>query len=745
MRQWFAFIFFLNCFANLTLGQTTVQWATSVIEVSSELTELEHSARQVLQKPNILPSGGSNPNAWRPYKPNEIEFIKVGFNIALPVRQIAIGETFNPGAITRIYGYDEADKETLLFQKEAGPVREQWRMFRVMIEETSFNVKAIKIFFDGRKVDGFSEIDCIGVSNSIDPIEAQIKPLSNLNSLLEVTRLNDRVNSTARENKPLLTKDQQTLYFSRRGHPENIGGMEDLEDIWFSDFDSISQDWQQARNIGAPLNNVGPNFISAFLQEDREYIILGNEYLGDGQEMRYGISKSVRTSDRSWTYPQNLDIYNDLNVHESVNFWLTRDDEVLMISEEGRGTEGLRDLYVSFLQKDGLWTEPLHLGSIINTAGEEESPFLMPDKKTLFFSSNGHSGYGKKDLFMTRRLDNTWQSWTEPENLGPVINSETDDMFLYIPLEGESGFFCREVEGNDLDIFSFNLPLVTRKLRLVTLCGQIEDPYTKEPLDAEVVFSRLRDGVEVGRVRTDASGNYCIELPADEIYSYRAEIPGYIPVGSTIDLLDVSDLNVYAVTLDRLNIDSTQIAKGDPIQVPEDVVKAVAISLNLPELKRDTFDILNAQRAELGLPPINSNSIVSGTRGRVINNVNAPVILARTGARYIIRNVLFDFDRSDLKEESWQEIRNLVKFMNDYPNAEVEIAGHTDNKGASAYNEALSKRRVQSVLNAVVQLGVKRERLTPIWYGESVPLATNRTNAGRALNRRVEIRILRLE
>jgi len=745
MRRWFALIFISSFLCFQSVSQTTIQWASTVTEVSSELTELEHSARQVLRKPNVLPAGGSNPNAWRPYKPDQLEYIKVSFDIAMPIKQIAVGETFNPGAISRIFAYDEGDTEELIFEKKAGPVREQWRMFRVFIDETPFNVKALKIELDNRMVDGFSEIDCIGVSNSTEPIEAGINLMPNVNTRIQVYRLNDLVNSEARENKPLLTKDKRTLYFSRRGHPENVGGLEDLEDIWFSDFDSSTQDWNLASNIGRPLNNEDPNFISSFLQEDQEYIILGNEYQVDGQQMRYGISKSLRTGRSSWTFPQNMDIYNDLNVHESVNFWLTRDDEVLVISEEGRGTEGLRDLYVSFLQKDGVWTEPLHLNTTINTAGEEESPFLMPDKKTLFFSSNGHSGYGGKDLFMTRRLDNTWQSWTEPENLGPIINSEVDDMFLFIPLDGSFGYFCREVQGNDLDIHSFTLPLVTRQIRLVTLCGKIEDPETLLPLDAEVVFSRLRDGVEVGRVRTDAGGNYCIELPADEIYTYRAEIPGYIPVGATIDLLDVDDLNVYAVSLDRLEIDSTQIAQGEPIAIPQDVMKAVAISLSLPELKRDTFEILNAQREELGLPRISENAIVSGVSSPVINNVNAPVVLAAAGASFIIRNVFFDFDKDLLKEQSWIEIRNLVKFMNDYPNAIVELAGHTDSYGTDDYNVDLSMRRVEAVKKGIVSLGIDEDRLRFVWYGETVPIASNRTRSGRALNRRVEFTILKLE
>ena len=741
MRYYLSLLIVFTCISNV-YTQTTVQWATSVVEVSSEFTELEYSARQALLKPNVLPSGGDNPNAWRPYRPGTEEFIKVEFELPMPIEQIAIGETYNPGAISKVYAYDPDDNEHLVFEQQAGPVREQWRLFRIFIDRTDFNVQALKVVLNGASIDGFSDIDCIGVSNSREPIQARINLMPNINTKLQVYRLNDLINSDKREIKPLLTRDGKTLYFSRRGHEQNVGGLDDMEDIWYSDFSNITQDWTLAQNIGEPLNNLDPNFISSFLQEDEEYIILGNEYL-EGK-MNYGISKSKRINKTTWTYPQNLRIYNDLNVHENVNFWLTPDSEVLIISEEGRGTEGLRDLYVSFLQRDGLWTEPIHMGPVINTAGEEEGPFLMPDKKTLIFSSNGHSGYGKKDLFMTRRLDNSWRSWTEPENLGPVLNSEEDDMFLFIPKNGDFGFFCREVEGNNLDIHSLTLPLVTRQLRLVTLCGKITDPDTKEPLDAEVVFSRLRDGVEVGRVRTDAGGNYCIELPADEIYSYRAEIPGFIPVGSTVDLLDVSDLNVYAVNLDRLDLDSAQLESGSPIDVPEDVIRAVAITLALPELKRDTFEILNAQRRELGLPDLSPNAIISGVPSPLVNT-SVQLVKAAPGRSFIIRNVFFDFDMDLLKPQSWVEIRNLVRFMNDYPNAIVELAGHTDSYGNDTYNTDLAFRRVEAVRKGIASLGINEERLRFVWYGEEIPIASNRTVSGRALNRRVEFKILKLE
>ena len=272
------------------------------------------------------------------------------------------------------------------------------------------------------------------------------------------------------------------------------------------------------------------------------------------------------------------------------------------------------------------------------------------------------------------------------------------------------------------------------------------------------MFSRLRDGVEVGRVRTGKNGDYCIELPADEIYSYRAEVPGFIPVGTTIDLLDVSDLNVFAVSLDRLDLDSVDLAQGQRLEVPEGVMKAVAITLATPSLKRDTIEIVDTQRKELAFPSFDSEINVSGVKSPVLKseksnaiiqegatplvNVKAKMIKAAAGTSFIIRNVFFDFDKDLLKPKSWVEIRNLADFMNDYPDAIVELAGHTDNYGTPEYNIDLSERRIKAVRAALATLGIKEERLQFVWYGEEVPIASNRNRAGRALNRRVEFTII---
>ena len=701
------FVFlFVFVSAGLT-SQTVVQWASTVVDFSSELSEFQGSAAQALGKPNILPSGGKeNPNAWSPFTHNTVEYITVQFDRPMPIAQIAIGETNNPGAVRKVVAYSENHKAHVVYKQTPAPVKAPYRMLRIFMERTPYHVKSLKVVVDGRAVNGFVAIDCIGVSNSSEPIQAKINLMPNINPGLSVHRLSDRVNSPNREIKPLLTRDKMTLYFSRRRHPGNVGGEKDMEDIWLSDFDKKAQQWRTARNIGEPLNNSAPNFISSFLREgDEDLIILGNEYLKDG--MHNGISKSRRTSDSTWTYPENFHIFNDLNENENVNFWLTPEGQVLIISEEGRDTEGYRDLYVSFLQKNGVWTEPLHTGSTINTAGEEEAPYLMPDKKTLFFTSNGHSGYGKKDIFMTRRLDHSWQRWTEPENPGPMINTELDDMFFFLPSEGSFGYFCREIEGNDLDIHAFTLPLMAKQDRMVSLRGEMTDPDTRQPqADVEVIFSRLRDGVEVGCVRTDAGGNYSIELPAGEIYSYRAKIPGFIPLVSTVDLLDVAELNISP--------DSADLTQP-----------TVSITLATPKLKRDTLEMLNAKRQAPAV--VQSGAIKRRT----------PTKTSTRGKRFLI--VLFDFNKDVLRPQNWVDIRKLANFMKDYPKAVVQLAGHTDDH---EHDTSLAERRVKAVRKALADRGIKEDRLELAWYGKEIPIASDRTRAGRNLNRRVECTIL---
>lgn len=583
--------FLLLVFISLQAAGQVVQWATKVIEVSSELTSVQYSANQALGKPNVLPAGGQNPNAWVPDKPGRKEFIKLGFDNPIEVRQIAIAESHNPSALYRILAYDVSGKEYEISTLNPMSIPLKGRMLNVFVEKTTYKVAAIRLEFDGAAVPDYFGIDAVAISDSNYPIIADIPKPSLLASGIIIEQLDENVNSEHNEMNPLLSPDGKTLYFSRQNHPENAGGVNDREDIWYSELDSTGR-WQLAKNMGPEFNNAYPNFINAIssVTPDGKSVVmlLGNKYLDNGK-MLAGVSVSSNVGGQ-WTTPQPLNIVNDYNFNEKANYFLTNNRRVLLMSVEREDSNGDRDLYVSFLQSDSSWTEPLNLGNVVNTAAEESAPFLALDDKTLYFASKGFSGYGGSDIYMTQRLDDTWTNWTEPENLGPEINSPQEDLFFNIPANSEFAYYSRGVTETNMDIFRVKLPIMRTPEIWVTVRGKLIDGKTGQPIGAKIIYERLPDGVEAGVTQSDPNtGEYEIKLPAGHLYGIRAEAKDHISENQSLDLR-----NVTAETVIEHKDFSLQ-----PIQVTP-IAENVTITLNniffdfdQATLKPESFPELN--------------------------------------------------------------------------------------------------------------------------------------------------------
>lgn len=419
-------IFCLAIISNIAIGQT-VYWADSVLEYSSEFDNKQYASKQILGKPNVLPNLGLSPNAWTPAKKNKREYIKVGFSTPIQIQQVAIAETHNPGAIASIFAYDPDGNEYLLNQFDPKGIPIEGRLFRLFIEMTDYKVAAIKIEFNGQVINDYYSIDAIGISDSKDPITVQINVAEDINNDYIPVALDSNVNTIYNELRPLISPDGQSLYFSRQNSPENVGGIKDDEDIWISKRDTATGLWKKAKNVGYPLNNKGPNFINSISEDGNTLVLLlGNQYYSRNR-MTQGVSMSTKDESGNWTKPVNLHIENDYNRSPKANYYMTNDNNTLIMAVERDDTYGDRDMYVSFRKEDGSFTEPMNMGNIINSADEEGSPYLSSDGKTLFFSSKGFSGFGDFDIYMTRRLDDSWTNWSEPENLGATFNSREDE------------------------------------------------------------------------------------------------------------------------------------------------------------------------------------------------------------------------------------------------------------------------------------------------------------------------------
>ncbi len=683
-------IFFV--FVSFSSFAQRVYWATKVLDFSSELSPNEYSAEQILGKPNVLPQGGDNPNAWMPSKPNKLDFISVSFDKSIKVEQIVIAESYNPSAVYEIYLYDKNGNEYLVHTFEPKPVDIRSRLLRINIEQTKYQVESLRIILDGRKVPGYSGIDAIGISASRKPIEINIDQPQNIVEDIIVERLSDNVNSQYQETRPLIAPDGKTLYFSRANHPDNIGGGKDENDIWYSILNDQTGEWEKAANLGEPLNNKGANFISSITPDGNAMtVLLGNEYTSNNK-MKPGVSVSTKSSE-GWSKPQSLEIINANIESTDGNYFLANNRKVLIMSIDRYDAFGEKDIYVSFLQRDNKWTEPLNLGNDINSAGMENSPYLAADNETLYFSSNGFSGYGGSDIYISRRLDDTWTNWTEPENLGPDINSIGDDVFFNIPPSGQFAYYSKAPEKGTSDIYKIAMPIFYQPAPVVSISGKVLDANTNKPILAKISYNLLPENSSVGFTVSDSlTGEYEILLPVGSSYDYRAEALDYASIFDHIDLLNETDFK----EIERNII----LSKGEKREL-------------IAEANKEDL-----QKVE-----------------EFINGETEKLILSSS--------VLFNFASDYLNESIYVLLDKIVVLLKEKPNIKIAISGFTDNVGPDQYNLSLSQRRAQSVLDYFTKQGLGNSRFEVKGYGSSDPVASNDTNEGRNKNRRVEFSLIK--
>jgi outer membrane protein OmpA-like peptidoglycan-associated protein len=488
------------------------------------------------------------------------------------------------------------------------------------------------------------------------------QPIDTTHVLVE--NLGDHVNSEYEESGPVISYDEKTLYFFRKGHPENLRG---TADIWYCVHVNDST-WSPAIRMGAPINDLGENSVHA-ISPDGNTLLLHNQYLPNGTAGN-GVSLSTRKDDK-WQFPKKLNIKNYKN-KVTCSFDMDDKEEVLISAIQQEKTVGKQDLYVSFKdKKTGIWSEPKNLGSNINTPEVEATAFLTADGTELYFSSNGHGGEGGFDIFVSKRLDSTWTRWSTPENMGVPYNSPGNELYFSIPASGKYLYLARDhgtLGGSDL----FRIKLKKQPLPVLLLRAMVTDAKTGKPVEAEIYFEKVEDTEVHEGKKTDNKGNFEVVLKGGKKYKmFIKAAPNYVTEHRFIDL---SDLKAY---------------------------------------KEDYMEI-KLQPVEVGLT-------------------------------VKIENIYFDFGKSEILPESFDELNALVETLKDAPKAKIEISGHTDAIGKDEDNLKLSQDRANSVVTYLVQHGIFPDRLVAVGYGETVPVATNDTDEGRALNRRVEFKILKVD
>lgn len=317
---------------------------------------------------------------------------------------------------------------------------------------------------------------------------------------LKRERLGDHINTEFTETKPIISYDNQTLFLTRQNHPDNTGGRNDVQDIYFSLRDA-NQDWGTPVNIGAPLNNQHPNGISA-LSKTADTALVINVF--DGNSYDKGASISMKEGD-SWSDPKAINIKKFKNFSDYVDYFISADGEHLFLAIESRDTYGDQDIYLSRKIDDFNWTDPVNIGGGVNTEAAEFSPFLSSDNKTLFFASYGHDSYGDADIFYSERLDDTWTNWSEAKNLGDNVNTEGFEAYYTIPARGDWAYFVSDVESNadSRDIFRALIPLELNPTPGVIVSGITRNDLTQAARTSTVSITEIEGKLEPKTFTTD--------------------------------------------------------------------------------------------------------------------------------------------------------------------------------------------------------------------------------------------------
>jgi len=355
---------------------------------------------------------------------------------------------------------------------------------------------------------------------------------------------------------------------------------------------------------------------------------------------------------------------------------ISSNGNTLFFISDREGGYGGYDIYTATRDENGIWSEPVNMGSTINTAGNEKSPFIHTDSQTLYFSSSdrkdedgnlhkGHEGLGGYDIFYCRMDKN--EQWQKPVNIGYPINSESDDVGFFVSTDGQWGYFGSErLDGiGGWDLYTFKLYEEARPEKVLFISGNVKD-ISKDPNSNTITRVEIKN-VETKKVTSipvdNETGDYVAAMVFNSDYVLTVKKPDYVYESKYISQEDTS-INTFA------EVD----VEIEPIEIDKS---------------------------------------------------------------YQLNDINFATNSSDLTENSLKIIEQFAIFLIENPNIKVSIEGHTDNVGDESSNQILSEERAKAVYHDLIKTyKIAPSRLAYVGYGESKPIASNTSEDGRAKNRR---------
>jgi outer membrane protein OmpA-like peptidoglycan-associated protein len=500
-----------------------------------------------------------------------------------------------------------------------------------------------------------------------------------------VDNLGNTVNSAFPDYRPLVVPEEDILLFT--SSRDNTTGGSRASDSYF--YEDIYVSYYESGKWSAPQNSFNMNSsnhdATAGISSDGSILYV---YKAGGGNHLY----ESNLSGYKYTLPVRMDSKINAGLKQS-SASLSFDRSTLYFTSIRDDGYGGSDIYVTRKDSKGRWQEPVNLGATINTPYDEEGVFIAPDNKTLYFSSRGHGSMGGYDIFRSEFTDGRW---TAPVNLGYPINTPDDDVFFTLGKSGQRGYYSSKKNdgygGHDLYMITFlgaSKPLAIHSGNVILAHNHPAfAPQPAKPIEQNTVL--------VGVILDDIT---------------------LTPLQATIEITD--------------NLKNELLASFE---------SSVSTGTYLISLKPGKNYGITVTRPDYLFYSENFNI----PEGAEATKIKKDVLLSKleVGSKVVLNNIFFDFNKATLRNESVAELERVHKLLTETPTLKIEISGHTDNVGSSAYNQKLSENRAKAVVDFLLQKGIDASRLQFMGYGMTQPVASNDTEQGRQQNRRTEFKVV---
>ena len=517
-----------------------------------------------------------------------------------------------------------------------------------------------------------------GIKECEDALELKQEPVP-----FNFRNMGNAINTEFDEYWPSLTADEG--YFSLTRKLNKRQGQSDFgrgihEDIYLSKREDGA--WGTAQNVGQSINSIGNEGAQSISLDGRYMFFVACDRQGGmgGCDIYYSIHEG-----KGWTPAINCGAPVNTR-HWETSPSLSPTGDVLYFASTRPNGQGKCDIWACRveIQQDGRlkFSEPINLGPTVNTPEDELSPFIHADNHTLYFSSKGRKGMGGHDIFVTYRDEKG--KWSTPKNIGYPINTCKDETGFVVNAYGDKAYFSsdgQEKNWKGRDIYELTLAEGNMRpaQKMKYATGKIVDADKKQPMQATIdVYGTTSNRTIFRSVSDKESGEFIACVPSDEEYGVNVSKKGYL-------------------------------------------------------FFSDNF----GNSSQQGNSTNKSSKKVDLTKD---NNVRLERI--EVGKKITLKNIFFDFDKATLKKASHFELNRVAQFMRENPTVRIKLCGHTDYKGTKEYNMTLSNDRAKAAYEYLVKKGVPTNRLEYQGFGAEQPIADNKTDAGRALNRRTEILII---